>query len=90
MTPLPTQLIVQEALDMVQALAAGKKAEALVLAHQIRLQAWQHTSPALASAAGAFEQALKKGASSNAAIEAALRVFAAEIDAALSDTPPRD
>lgn len=74
---------------MVEALAAGKKSKALALANDIRAQAWQHTAPALAEAAAAFEQALKSGAPSNDAIEAALRKFAREIQIALQNSLAR-
>lgn len=89
MTDLPTPLIIQEAIDMIEASAVGKKAKALTLANAIRAQAWQHTEPRLVAAAGAFEQALKIGASSDEAVETALQAFAVEIRAAAEGSVPR-
>lgn len=77
------QKMMQNTIALLEAVARGDTVNARALAIQVRDVSWLHALPGLASAAGALEQSIARGANSEAEMGVALQAIAYEIQRAV-------
>ncbi len=75
--------MMENSIALLEAVARGDTVNARSLAIEVRDLSWSHALPGLASAAGAFEQSVARGASSEAEMRIALQSIAYEIQRAI-------
>ena len=71
--------LVNDTVSLLGAVARGDTHRAWVLADRLRMAGWKWAMPGLASAAGAFQQSLESGPSSEAEMALAVQAIAFEM-----------
>ena len=79
------ECLVNDTVALLGAVAKGDTRNAWVLADRLRITGWAWAMPRLASAAGAFQQSLESGPSSEAQMAAAIQAIASEMQAVVKN-----